>query len=657
MESCNILGVNINVTTMEAAVRYIDEHLPELKGRYICASNVHTTVTAYRDEKYREVQNHAALNLPDGKPLSVVQRKNGYQNAARVSGPDLMPEIFRVSEEKGYTHYFYGSTEATLKSLKESILDAFPSLAIAGMYSPPFRQLTEEEDREILERINGCSPDFIWVGLGAPKQELWMAAHEGKVCGLMLGVGAAFDFHAGVVKRAPVWMQENSLEWLFRMEQDPKRLLPRYLSTNFTFLYQVHRMRAEKKRADENKKASENRKAPENKRAPENKKRPERKRKTERKPGIRIAMLGHKRIPSREGGVEIVVNELARRMVRLGCEVDVYNRSVLFEKDHKGRPSGEYEGIRLLNIPTLRTGGMNAFLYSVFAAVRTVFGKYDIIHFHAEGPCIMIWLPGLFGRKTVATIHGLDWQRAKWGKAASWLIRLGEKSAAKNADEIIVLSRNMQKYFYDVYGRRVKYIPNGISRPPLREISEIRKRYGLEKDSYILFVARIVPEKGLHYLIRAFRLLDTEKRLVIAGGNGGSGQYLKQIVKMAGEDPRIVMTGHMEGRALEELYSNASFFVLPSDVEGMSISLLEAMSYGNCCVVSDIEENREVIGKHAALFKKGEVSSLRDVMQELVSFPEKRDRLRKESREFICSSFNWDRVAEETLSVYQGLLN
>lgn len=248
MECCNILGINIHVTNMKEAVRYIDLHLEELKGRYVCASNVHTVVTACRDEKYREVQNHAVLNLPDGKPLSVLQGKNGYPLASRVSGPDLMPEIFRISESKGYTHYFYGSTEATLKALREAVLKKFPSLRIAGMYSPPFRPMTETEDREIIEKINESRPDFIWVGLGAPKQEFWMAAHEGKVCGLMLGVGAAFDFHAGTVKRAPLWMQENSMEWIFRMEQDPKRLLPRYLDTNFAFVYYLLREKFAKRK-------------------------------------------------------------------------------------------------------------------------------------------------------------------------------------------------------------------------------------------------------------------------------------------------------------------------------------------------------------------------------------------------------------------------
>ena len=220
---------------MDEAVSWIDEHLAELSGKYVCISNVHTTVTAYRDEKYRAVQNGSALSLPDGKPLSIVQRHRGYENAGRVPGPDLMPEIFALSEKKGYRHYFYGSKQSTLDALKERLLEKYPKLNIVGMYSPPFRPLTEEEDQEAVERINAVKPDFIWVGLGAPKQEIWMAEHENRVHGVMLGVGAGFDFHAGTIKRAPKWMQELCMEWLYRISQDPKRLLWRYLDTNFSF--------------------------------------------------------------------------------------------------------------------------------------------------------------------------------------------------------------------------------------------------------------------------------------------------------------------------------------------------------------------------------------------------------------------------------------
>ena len=212
LEYCSILGTNISVTDMDRTVNYILEHLEKLKGHYICVSNVHTTVTAYRDPDYREIQNKSILNIPDGKPLSIVQRMKGYKDAGRVPGPDLMPEIFRISAEKGYKHYFYGSRQETLDALNVKLSMEYPGLTIVGMYSPPFRTMTEEEDKKAIEDINNCKPDFIWVGLGAPKQEKWMAAHDGKVCGVMLGVGAGFDFHAGTIKRAPLWMQEYCME-------------------------------------------------------------------------------------------------------------------------------------------------------------------------------------------------------------------------------------------------------------------------------------------------------------------------------------------------------------------------------------------------------------------------------------------------------------
>ncbi|MBI6060428.1 WecB/TagA/CpsF family glycosyltransferase [Clostridium perfringens] len=237
LKTCNILGVNINVTNMKDTVSYIKKNLSNLKGNYICVSNVHTTVMSYEDEKYRNIQNSAAMALPDGKPLSIVSRKRGYKYAERVTGPDLMEEIFKISEEKGYKHYFYGSTEKTLKELNNKLKSKYPNLDIVGMHSPPFRKLLELEDKEIIKMINFAKPDFVWVGLGAPKQEIWMYEHKDKIIGLMIGVGAGFDYHAEIIKRAPSWMQKFSLEWLYRLLQDPKRLFKRYIKTNFKFLY------------------------------------------------------------------------------------------------------------------------------------------------------------------------------------------------------------------------------------------------------------------------------------------------------------------------------------------------------------------------------------------------------------------------------------
>lgn len=237
LKTCNILGVNINVTNMVHTVRVITENLEDIKGDYICISNVHTTVMSHEDENYKYIQNEGFMALPDGKPLSIVSKKRGFSEAERVTGPDLMEEIFKISQERGYRHYFYGSTQETLNMLKVKLKDKYPNIMIVGMYSPPFRKLNQDEDKKIIEDINKSAPDFIWVGLGAPKQEIWMSEHKNKVNGVMLGVGAGFDYHSGNISRAPRWMQNMSLEWLYRLLQDPKRLMSRYLKTNSRFLY------------------------------------------------------------------------------------------------------------------------------------------------------------------------------------------------------------------------------------------------------------------------------------------------------------------------------------------------------------------------------------------------------------------------------------
>lgn len=633
LEYCKILGTNINVTTMEKTVAYLDEHLDQLRGDYICVSNVHTTIMAYRDQDYRAVQNGGAMALPDGKPLSIVCKRRGYKDAGRVPGPDLMPKIFALSQKRGYRHFFYGSTQTTLDALRERLLKAYPDLDIVGMYSPPFRVLTPEEDEEQVRMINETKPDFIWVGLGAPKQENWMAAHKGRVTGVMLGVGAGFDFHAGTIKRAPKWMQEVCLEWLFRLMQDPKRLFPRYLKTNVSFI--IHTSAESRKLKKEQKKAG--------------KQRPKKK-------TLKIAMIGHKRIPSREGGVEVVVQELATRMTEKGYRIEAYNRSGYHvsgkEYDKNSHPGKYYRNIRIITIPTFKNGKLNAIVYAFFASVRALFGGYDVIHYHAEGPCAMLWIPKMFGKKIVVTVHGLDWQRSKWGTFASGVIRFGEKMAVKYADEVIVLSKNVKDYFMETYHRQTLYIPNGITRPDKKEANVITQRWGLEKDSYILFLARLVPEKGLHYLVEAYSKLDTTKRLVIAGGPSHSVEYIHQIEKEVKKDPRILMTGFVQGTELEELYSNAYVFVLPSDVEGMALSLLEALSYGNCCLVSDIPENTEVIGDNGITFHKSQPEDLREKLEELLEHPETVRNYQEKSCDYICSKHNWDDIVEQTLKVY-----
>ncbi len=437
----------------------------------------------------------------------------------------------------------------------------------------------------------------------------------------MLGVGAAFDFCAGTVKRAPAWVQEMCLEWLYRLVQDPKRLFMRYFSTNLYFLTKVAKESRRYRMENRSKK---------------------------------IAMIGHKRIPSREGGVEIVVDEISTRLTKRGYHVDAYNRSGyhVSGKQFDEKRGKVYNGIRLFTIPTFKSSSLNAIVYSFLATLRSLVGRYGIIHYHAEGPCTMIGIPKFFGISTVATIHGLDWQRAKWGNLAAKVLKYGEKMAVRKADEIIVLSRNVQDYFRQQYGRETVFIPNGIDKPARREAREITKRFGLHKDDYILFLARLVPEKGAHYLIEAYQELRTDKKLVIAGGDSHAEEYMEKIYGYAKGNSKIVLTDFVQGRVLEELFSNAYVFVVPSDVEGMSISLLEAMSYGNCCLVSDIPENLEVVEDKAASFRKGDVADLCAKLRFLLEKEEEVKRYKDVSSRFICEKYNWEEVVDETVRVY-----
>lgn len=238
IKTCRILGTDIAVTDMEETVARIEKDIERLRGQYICVANVHTTVMAYEDKDYWNVQHDAAICLPDGRPLSVYSRKHGFPGAERVTGPDLMGELF--SRENGLRHYFYGGSPETVETLAVKLRERYPKLQIAGMVSPPFRELTAEEDAQEIIKMNEAKADIVWVGLGAPKQENWMHRHKGKVDAVMIGVGAGFDYHAGTIKRAPMWMQKASLEWLYRLLQDPGRLFGRYFRTNLKYLWLTH---------------------------------------------------------------------------------------------------------------------------------------------------------------------------------------------------------------------------------------------------------------------------------------------------------------------------------------------------------------------------------------------------------------------------------
>ena len=371
---------------------------------------------------------------------------------------------------------------------------------------------------------------------------------------------------------------------------------------------------------------------------------------------MKILMFGHKRIPSREGGVEIVVEALSTRMAAMGHEVTCYNRGGhhVSGAEFDAKTGSEYKGVRLKTLPTIDKKGLAAVSSSFFGALYSAFGDADVVHIHAEGPAFMCFLPRLLGKRVVVTVHGLDWQREKWKQGfGSRYIRLGEKMAVRFANEIIVLSRNVQEYFRNTYSRETTWIPNGIERPEIVPAEEITAQFGLEKDGYILFLGRLVPEKGIHYLIQVFKAVKTDRKLVIAGGVSDSSDYAEHLRQAAAGDDRILFTGFVQGRVLAELYSNAYLYVQPSDVEGMPLTLLEAMSYGSCCLVSDIPECTEVVRDKALTFPKGNVDALGIQLQTLCDQPETVAQYKNMSRDYICERFNWDEITEKTLELYR----
>ena len=378
---------------------------------------------------------------------------------------------------------------------------------------------------------------------------------------------------------------------------------------------------------------------------------------------MKIAMIGHKVIPSQRGGIENVLTSLCPLLAELGAEITVYNRSSDKIEDnylHEVR-NGFYKGVRLKTAPTIKLRGISAMIASYTAALRASFSNADIVHFHAEGPCAALWIPKLFGKKCVATVHGLDWQREKWKRGpASKYIKTGEKVMAKYADKIIVLSESARTYFKDTYKRDTVLIPNGIDRPKHTAADKITKLFGLKKDEYICVVSRLTPEKGIHYLIDAQNSVKPDKKLVIAGDTGDSDSadsYTALLRKKAKDNPNIIFTGFISGDVLREIYSNTYAVCLPYDIEGMSLSLLEALAYGNALLCSDIPENTSVAKNHALYFKKSDTNDLAKKLKLLCSDSDFAKKLKKGADDFILSKYSRKDVALSHFKLYKSILD
>lgn len=359
---------------------------------------------------------------------------------------------------------------------------------------------------------------------------------------------------------------------------------------------------------------------------------------------MRIAMIGQKGVPASYGGIEVHVEEIGARLVRRGHDVRVYTRPYYAAGDEPHR------GMSRSPRPSIRTKHLDTATHAAVCSLDTLVHPVDLVHFHALGPSALSWLPRLRGTPTVVTLHGLDWEREKWGRMATYLLQRCEFPAAHCPNRTIAVSQTLRRYFEEKYLISPTYIPNGVS-DPVPQSPEPLARWGVEPGQYHLFVGRLTPEKGVHLLLEAWPRIGSGKRLVIAGGSAFTDEYVAQLKRDAGPD--VVFTDYVHGAELAALYEHAYLMLLPSFLEGLSIVLLEALSHGRCVLVSDIPENVEVTGDVTPRFRNRDVDDLVAQWQALDRDPERVAAHEKRVRAELAHRFTWDNVVDQLEAVYE----
>ncbi len=590
-----ILGVNIAVTNMQDTIELILSQIDELKGKFICLSNVHTTVMSDKDEEYRKIQNAAFLALPDGSPLALLQRLRGYKGAEQVAGPDLMPALWKATENTGISHYFYGSSQETIDALKAQLQRRYPGLSIAGMEAPPFRPLTKEEDQEAVRKINESGAQIVWVGLGAPKQERWMYEHQSAVNALMLGVGAGFDFHAGTVKRAPAWMRNHYLEWLYRLIQDPKRLWKRYVETNGKFiLLSVKDAFSWKKYVDSNRK--------------------------------NLLIYAHYYYPDVASTGQILT-ELAEGLkdsfhTTVICTVPSYTGKISqYYRKHKYY----YENINgvdvlRIRVPEFRKNFALSRIYNIssyfLSAISATFRveRQDYV-FTISQPPILGGMLGVIGKrikraKLIYNIQDFNPEQIQaveftHNKPILGLMMALDKFSCRQADKVIVVGRDMvetlQNRFTDL--PPYAYINNWINEKevvPLpaddEKVMRFKERYGLQGKFVIMYSGNI----GLYYdllnIVKVIKEFQEVSDVVFAFiGEGSVLEELKKF-KRDNEITNIVFIPYQDKRDL--IYSlnagDVHFVVNARGIKGVSVpSKLYGVMAAGKPVLGILEEGSE----------------------------------------------------------------
>jgi glycosyltransferase involved in cell wall biosynthesis len=369
---------------------------------------------------------------------------------------------------------------------------------------------------------------------------------------------------------------------------------------------------------------------------------------------MKIAVIGVKGLPAKQGGIEHYCQALYPKIVERGHTVDLYARASYIKQPWLA--TYQHQGVRVICLPSLPIRGLDAFTSAALAALVCAFRGYDVVHFHALGPSLFSFIPRLLSSaKVIATCQGLDWQRGKWGKSSSSVIRLGEKMAAKYAHNIIVVSKALQDYFKRTYDLDSVYIPNapGIYAKSNPDFEFVKSR-NLKPNKYFLFLGRLVPEKRPDLLLEAFKQLDrSDWKLVLAGGDSDTTEYISELVDLAKDNPNIIFAGELRGSRLAEMVRGAGVFVLPSDLEGLPLAMLEAMREKVPVVASDIPPHQQLIGSdRGILFRAGNLLSCVTALKKAINQPQQLASMAQKAQKYIQRNYTWDKITTDNLSVY-----
>jgi len=358
---------------------------------------------------------------------------------------------------------------------------------------------------------------------------------------------------------------------------------------------------------------------------------------------LRVAFIGGRGVVSKYGGIEAYYEEVGTSLAKMGHQVTAYCRTYFTP------PREQHNGMRVIRLPTIRSKHLETLVHTFLSTLHVLTQPCDVVHYHALGPALFSFIPRMAGKKTVVTVQGLDWQRKKWGRFASAVLRLGERAAVRLPTRTMVVSRVLQNHYREIYGAHTSYVPNGgVLRN--RCLPDKIQRWDLEPGKYILFLGRFSPEKGCHLLIEAYESLNTDIKLVLAGASSYCDDYARQLRTHVSDRVRIL--DWVSGAALDELLTNAMLFVLPSDLEGLSLALLDAMGAGLCVLSSDVAENREVVADAGFTFRRGDAADLADRLRFLIANQSVREAAGVAAKRRVCEHYQWPRIAAEIEHVY-----